>query len=373
MRSLICFSVSREEAERLAEGGPRRDIPELANLLDGTLLYRSSGSGKGPRWARRLAGPHIRHAWNAARAARKYDVVFADGEHVGLPLLLFLALGMNRKQRVVILGHFMDRRWKKLLIRLGTRLVPGGTFVLHSAVQARITESCAGGGWDVVSLPYQVDQEFWRARTAPVRDRVSVVSAGREHRDYDTLTAAVRGLDVDVQLAAGSHWARAEAGAAELPPNVTYLDRTLSFTDLRDLYDQADIVVVPVHPVSNQSGVTTILEGMSMGRPVIASATPGQREVLTGPLATATACQGEPTSDRGPQVIGLPSDPGATGIYVKPGDAAGFRAAIQKLATDPALRERLGTAGRASVERNFQVEQFAERFAEVIRAAGSRR
>src|SRR5690606_40718287 len=132
MRSLICFSVSREEAERLAEGGPRRDIPELAKLLDGTLLYRSSGSGKGPRWIRRLAGPHIRHAWNAARAARKFDVVFADGEHVGLPLLLFLALRMNRRQRVVMLGHFMDRRWKQLLCRLGTRLVPGGTFVLHS-------------------------------------------------------------------------------------------------------------------------------------------------------------------------------------------------------------------------------------------------
>ncbi len=370
MRTLICFSVSREEAQRLTKDGPRRDITELAKLLNGTLLYRSNSSGNGPRWIRRLAGPHIRHAWIAAKRARKYDVVFADGEHVGLPLLLFLAVRLNRNQRVVILGHFMDRRWKQLLIRLGTRLVPGGTFVLHSAVQARITKSCARGSWDVVTLPYQVDTEFWQAGVAPANDRVTVVSAGREHRDYDTLAQAVRGLDIDVQVAAGSHWARADAGAAQLPPNVTFLDRTLSFADLRTLYNGADIVVVPVHPVSNQSGVTTILEGMSMERPVIATATPGQREVLTGPLASPTNCQSVPTSDRGPQAIGLPPDPGATGIYVNPGDAAGLRAAIQKLAADPGLRARLGNAGRASVERNFRVEQFAERFAAVIRAEG---
>ena len=42
-----------------------------------------------------------------------------------------------------------------------------------------------------------------------------------------------------------------------------------------------------------------------------------------------------------------------TGLEVPPGDPAALRAAMQRLAGDPALRARLGTAGRRRVEERF--------------------
>jgi glycosyltransferase involved in cell wall biosynthesis len=50
-----------------------------------------------------------------------------------------------------------------------------------------------------------------------------------------------------------------------------------------------------------------------------------------------------------------------TGIVVPNGDVNAFAAAIVRLAMDPGLRERLGTAAREYVERNYSWDQAAER------------
>jgi len=50
-----------------------------------------------------------------------------------------------------------------------------------------------------------------------------------------------------------------------------------------------------------------------------------------------------------------------TGIVVPNGDVNAFAAAILRLAADPGLRERLGTAAREYVERNYSWDQAAER------------
>jgi glycosyltransferase involved in cell wall biosynthesis len=46
---------------------------------------------------------------------------------------------------------------------------------------------------------------------------------------------------------------------------------------------------------------------------------------------------------------------------VSNGDVDAFAAAIVRLAADPALRERLGSAAREYVERNYSWGQAAER------------
>lgn len=370
MRALVCFSVTKQEAQRLAQDGPRRDITSLAERLCADVLYRQDRARRGPRWLRRLAGPHVRDAWAAASGASKYDVVFADGEHIGLPLLFFLAARRRRHKRVVILGHLIDRPWKRLLLRAGSQLVPGGVLVVHSTVQGAIARGSAHKSWSVEILPYQVDAQFWARTYRPVHGRPHVVAVGSESRDYATLAQAVDGLGVDATIAAGSHWARKRASAASVPENVTYLDRTLTFAELRELYTRADVVVVPLQPVSNQSGVTGILEAMSMSCATVVTATTGQTEVVTGPLVTAEGFDSTATVTRGPQLFGFEPDPGPTGWYVTPHDVDGLRTAILRLIGDADVRQDLGNAARASVERNFRVEQFAERFADVIQEVG---
>lgn len=56
------------------------------------------------------------------------------------------------------------------------------------------------------------------------------------------------------------------------------------------------------------------------------------------------------------------------GLVVEPGDRAGFLAAATTLVGDPALRERMGTAGRAYAEATFDIEAIADRFEDLMRA-----
>jgi len=367
---LVCLSLTRAEAERLQSDGPRRDILVLAERLGAEVLYRESGTkSRGIRG--KIFGPQIQHAWAASARASKHNVVFADGEHVGLPLLGFLALRRRRRTRVVMLCHLIDKPWKRRLLKLGTWLVPDGTLVVHSAVQQKVAQGAANRRWDVQLVPYQVDSEFWRPAEQPQNPRPLVVTAGSENRDYETLSGAAAGLDVDIRIAAGSHWAREQASVTTTPPNLEYIQRTLPFAELRKLYASADLVVVPLHPVTNQSGVTTLLEAMSMGKAVITSATPGQREIVSGPLIKDGSCDTAATADRGPRVFGL-EHAETTGAYVPVHDAAALRAAILYLAANPEVRQRMGAAGRLVAEECFSVESFAERFAQVIDSAAAK-
>lgn len=369
--TLICFSLTPEELDRLAACGPRRDIIELSQRLDADVLMRTSkGARKG--LLGKLIGPQMKHAWRAAATRDRYSTIFADGEHVGLPLAVTLFVRRRRSTRLVILGHYVDKPWKRLLLRIGTRLVPQGTLILHSATQAASARGTLGRGWDLALLPYQVDTAFWSPEpTAPKVNRPMIVSAGSENRDYQSLIEAVRELDVDLTIASGSHWARKQAVADGVPSNVTLLRDVLSFAELRDLYSRATVVVVPLREVSNQSGITTLLEGMSMAKPVVVSATLGQREVVTGPLVSEAGEDDWAKQNRGPQVLGLPRTETTTGFYVVPANVLALRNAIQILASDANRRAEMGAAARQLMEQCYSVEAFAERFALVIEGGGT--
>jgi glycosyltransferase involved in cell wall biosynthesis len=75
------------------------------------------------------------------------------------------------------------------------------------------------------------------------------------------------------------------------------------------------------------------LEGAAAARPVVASRVGGLVEAVAD---------------------------GETGLLVAPGDAAALAAALRRLATDAALRTRLGAAGRARVLARYSVARMAE-------------
>ena len=53
---------------------------------------------------------------------------------------------------------------------------------------------------------------------------------------------------------------------------------------------------------------------------------------------------------------------GVNGLIFEPGSAEGCAQALQRLIDDPALRRRLGDAGRARVAADFTIEKMATRF-----------
>jgi glycosyltransferase involved in cell wall biosynthesis len=116
------------------------------------------------------------------------------------------------------------------------------------------------------------------------------------------------------------------------------------YLHLRRLYEQATIVVVPLIESDMPAGITTLLEAMSMGKPVIVSGTQELQGVV---------------QDR------------ETGLVVPPGDVSAMRAAIVELLDAPDLRAHLGARARQAAVERFDVTGYAAALAgQVAQAAG---
>lgn len=104
-----------------------------------------------------------------------------------------------------------------------------------------------------------------------------------------------------------------------------------------------DIAVIP-HSNEYRSPIK-LFEYMGQGKAVIAP--------CTEPIATVVR-------------------DGGNGVLFDPGDMAAFRAALERLVADPALRQRLGAQARADVLSEHTWDRNAERILERLRALGSR-
>lgn len=292
-------------------------------------------------WSR-LPGPsRSRSGWRSAvhvaaalRTLEAHEVVFSDGEHVGIPLALALrALGITMPHLVI--GHHLTTRPKASLMR-NLRAHQGMTRILvHSSRQRELAHRELGiPAAKLDYVPYYADTEFW-CPTGAAEERL-VVAAGREHRDYATLAAACGGLQASVFVAAGSVHSPAASNRIPIEWPSNFEHGFAGYRELRDLYARASVVVVPLVETDFQAGVTTVLEAMAMGKAVIVTATKGRSGVVHD---------------------------GLTGITVSPGDAAELGDAVRYLLENPAERRRLGWSAREAIVDGYSVEAYAGRLA----------
>jgi glycosyltransferase involved in cell wall biosynthesis len=287
------------------------------------------------RLARR-AGMDAALAMHGFLRRRDYDVIFSNGENVSIPLAALFRL-VRRRPAHILIGHHLSRAKKKPFLKaLQSQM---DSIFVYAETQRDYAQNRLGiPAGKLHLIPFHADHHFYR----PIRreTRNMICSAGLEWRDYPTLLEAVKGLDVEVRLAAASPWSkhRNETEDRALPPNVSA--QRYEYEALRELYAESRFVVVPLYENDFQAGVTTILEAMSMGKAVIATRTTGQRDVI---------------------------DDGRNGIYVPPGDPRALRAAIERLMADPEEAARLGANARRTVEERMTLEQWTERIARVAR------
>jgi glycosyltransferase involved in cell wall biosynthesis len=84
-------------------------------------------------------------------------------------------------------------------------------------------------------------------------------------------------------------------------------------------------------------------------------------------IAEAMACAKPVVASRGGGAIEL-TDTGASSLTHEPGDVPGLADRIRELATDAALRDRLGATGRATAERCFTRTRMATELAPIYQA-----
>jgi glycosyltransferase involved in cell wall biosynthesis len=198
-------------------------------------------------------------------------------------------------------------------------------------------------------LPHGVDLR--RFRPEPERDPVTLLAVGRlvPKKGFDVLVDAAARTEHDVRVRiVGDGPERAPLAArirgAGLADRVR-LDPPLTHDELPAAYAAANIVVVPSvrDAKGDRDGLpNVVLEALASGRAVVAS---------------------------GIAAIGSVVRDGETGLVVPPGDADALARALDSVAADAALRARLGAAGRALVERDFDLRACTARLARFLEAS----
>lgn len=288
-------------------------------------------------------------AWHAARLVRRGGFVAVHLGHLyQLPVGVFLRRLFGLPYAVYLHGGESPGllRWRAARA-LYRRWLRGAAAV---AVNSEFTRRhYAELGFDLpaaVLLPPTVDPERHRARPGAraalrsrlgLEDRFVVLSVGRlvPRKAHDLLLRAVAQLVragepvAAVFVGDGPQRGRLEALARDL--GVEERVRFVGFVgeqELADYYAAADAFALPSRRLAERDGVEgfgmVFLEAGAAGLPVVGAATGGIPEAVRD---------------------------GATGLLVPEDDLGALAAAIQRLARDPDLAQRLGREGRRRAAR----------------------
>ncbi len=331
------------EAEIAADRHPTMDYHALAGALSSIpgdevelLDHAAVESDSHPlvQLLRKVAGLNAALALMGFLRRDEHDAIFTNAESVAVPLALLLKTVAKRPRHVTI-AHRLSPKKKQVLYRWFKLHRQMDTVFVYSSAQRDVARSALGIPDRVLRLiPFHADHRFYRPFfEAPVREE-QICAAGLEWRDYPTLIEAVTDQpNLSVRLAAASPWSAHtnETESRALPAHVDA--RRYDYHGLRKLYAESSVVVVPLYQNDFQAGITTMLEGMAMGKPVVVTGTIGQTDVIIHEQ---------------------------NGLYVAPGGVDGWRKAIERLRGDHALRARLGRNARRWVEENATLDHWVE-------------
>lgn len=314
-------------------------VPASAALLDAAhaiaRLEVITLRGKPIVWPLALAG---------VVRGRKFDVIHAHhGRDYGAALLLGLLAG--RKARVVVTRHLMTRlsaRTRFFLARMAS------VIAVSDAVRDSVAVDDAHRPLDLHRIYCGIDVQRFRpdvARRAEVRRALGWPAEayvfllvggahppeGKGHFVFVDAAAQVMAAH------ARSHFAC--VGEGGLTPQLIDRARRLGLArnfhvlpfrrDIESIMQAADALVHPA--VGSEALGLVLLEAMSCGRPVVASALDGIGETFVD---------------------------GVHGISVPPRDVDALAGAMLRVATEPRLGERMGREARRWVANHFDLYQM---------------
>jgi glycosyltransferase involved in cell wall biosynthesis len=174
------------------------------------------------------------------------------------------------------------------------------------------------------------------AEDYPASEGGHIFSGGNWDRDWPTLFDAIRGLNVEVRIAA----ARKTVPVDIAPPNVTLLGG-VSADEFHRQLASATLVVLSLRDLGLRlPGIRTYVAAMRLGKCVI----------LNDPVGARSYIQD-----------------GVTGVLVPPKDPEALRSAIAKLLHNAELRSTIANSARSFAARHFTMEMYFNRIREVLR------
>jgi glycosyltransferase involved in cell wall biosynthesis len=266
--------------------------------------------------------------WAAQRARPAKLVTTFYGAELQLakqraPWRRFLAWAARRSDRVIAISDYTAREVRELA-PVAPTIIPYTTAIADpgaSAVRARATRD---GRFTVLFVGRLVERkgvthlvQAMRELPGDLNARLVIVGEGPERESLERQVAAA-GL----------------TGRVELRGRIPH-------EELERAYATADVFVLPaiVDSRGDTEGLgVVLLEAMSHGVPVIASRVGGIPDIVVD---------------------------GEAGLLVPPGNAGALAAAIERIARDSALAERLGAAGVRRLREQFSWEAVTRRYLDV--------
>lgn len=341
--------AEREDLEILCYGGGERYAPPWFTDLDAQIAAA-------PFPARRLRG-----LWEAATIGRRYEVVVAP--FAGGAILPAAYTGARRRHRAFVLWASVWAQPRSLTHALAlpvTRRIyrHADAVVAYGEHVRRFVGAVRGRDDDVIVAPQSVEAElFGREVAAGERE------AFRAHHGlgdgplvlYVGRLVPEKGVDVLARA-----WSRLETAAALVLVGDGPLARALNGlpgvrvlgplprVELPVAYASASLSVLASVPTPRFREPWGLVcnEAMHQGCPVLASASVG---AVAGGLVRHDE----------------------TGWVVAPGDPVALAHGIEHLLAEPALRERLGRAGRAAVA-PYTYDAMAGAFSQALGLARAR-
>ena len=328
------FAAFRERRRR--DLGPGHAVDALADCLGALIVQPGDRAAtRIDRLGARLVG--TADQWALARSLvsemEDGDFVYATGSDAGLPVAITAVLS-RRKIKLAIFysapARLRPRTLTKVAAKLGIDVLPiAGSEDKVAYLRSR------GSGRPAVLASEQTDTSFFH----PPEDRSDsatplITSCGLEQRDYAALADAIGPLDVHVKICAVSPNFTSSTVVSmpeQLPENVEM--RRFEFDELRQLYQNAAVTVVPLLANDYSAGMTTMMEAIACGSPVIITENPG--------LASDFAARD--------LVIGVP-----------PGDMEALRMAIERVLDDPQAARSRADRARAHVLEHHSSDRYVE-------------
>lgn len=335
-------AIDLEVMDRDAQAGkcPRHVMWGLSQLL-GATIHKPEGNPVLPIDRMRAEIMGRPEHWALARALSSQltsnDLIFCTGEDVGIPIAT-LCGSKQVRPKIVVFCHALTRPRSCLALKLFRSAERIDLFMTNTGSQLDFLRSYLRLPEDrIYLLPEQTDTTFFTPGPAsPHKPRPIIASVGLEKRDYRSLAEVTFDLDVDVKISGFSHDVSVLAGAfpKTLPNNMSC--RFYEWSELVQLYRDADLVVVSLLESKVTSGITTLLEAMSCRRPVVVTKTQGLVDYLETPGTVTT---------------------------VNPGDTIGLRQAIVSLLDNPQEAEAQAQRGYELVLKQHNSECYIEKLA----------
>ena len=236
------------------------------------------------------------------------DVVFCPGEEIGVPLAN-ICRTKEKRPKIVVWFHRITGLRSRIALKILRTSRAVDLAVVSSLPNQQFLNNYLNIPRDrILFLRHSIDSNYFAPKLRSANHiKPIIASIGLEQRDYRLLAAATAKLDVEVKVAGFSQFQSriAKNFPKVMPDNMT--NKKYQFSELMQLYYDADLVVIPLKENVGAAGITVLLEAMSCKKPIVCVRTKGLANLLDEKAVTT----------------------------VKPGDVAGLQKAILYLLNNP--------------------------------------